>query len=348
MKSKIVKNLLIGVSTLVCLVVAIGGAFVLGLYTSPNLFVYLLRQMPDAIVAEPFDEYNEIEDEIEFIGDITYDSIFDDNQLDIYYPKDYSEPLPTVVWIHGGSFIGGDKSSLKFFGSLLASRGFSFVSINYEVAPENVYPGPTIQLGEAVTFLKNNVDTYTMLDMNKVIIGGDSAGGQIAAQYSLVQTIPSLASEMGIEPSLDKDKFIASLLFCGPYDLAELKINSTRLADSPSGLINLFISYIGWSYFGYQDWRNGDQISQTDIVAQVTQDFPPTYLTDGNNISFMEHAEKLYAKLQELGVTSDAYFPSEENVGEDFNHEYQFNFTDYHDAAIENLNRTSDFLSDLI
>ena len=78
----------------------------------------------------------------------------------------------------------------------------------------------------------------------------------------------------------------------------------------------------------------------------VNDKFPTTYLTDGNQFSFMDHALELEGVLSSNNISYNSYYPS--NFYEsDFVHEYQFDFENYYDAAMDNLTKTLEFLNKL-
>lgn len=57
-------------------------------------------------------------------------------------PNNITEKLPVIIWLHGGGFVGGDKSSLKEFATYLAvDTQVAVVAMNYQVAPVLRYPG---------------------------------------------------------------------------------------------------------------------------------------------------------------------------------------------------------------
>src|SRR3546814_5792098 len=57
------------------------------------------------------------------------------------------------------------------------------------------------------------------LDPDRMILAGDSAGAQIAAQVALITTDPAYAAWVGIAPTLSPDQLCALLLLSGAYDL---------------------------------------------------------------------------------------------------------------------------------
>lgn len=135
-----------------------------------------------------------------------------------------------------------------------------------------------------------------------------------------IDTNPELAVAMQLIPVLATTQLKATVLYCGPYDLEQF-------ARVSSGLMSYFISQIGWSYFGTRHWRSLSGLDQVSTVKQVTKDYPPTYVTDGNSGSFEASGRALLARLNELGVHTDSLFYDVDEVV--LPHEYQFAFTDH-------------------
>ena len=128
--------------------------------------------------------------------DLTYGSAtgIDGNpetlKLDLYQPTgDTIAHRPAVVWIHGGGFTMGDKSSGAGMASFYAKLGYVAVSINYRLLSPtgcggNPNPTPTCvqaALGAqhdaqaAVRWLRANASTYK-IDTNRIASAGSSAG----------------------------------------------------------------------------------------------------------------------------------------------------------------------------
>ena len=79
-----------------------------------------------------------------------------DMQLDVHRPDSAVGPLPLVVWIHGGGFVGGAKHELADYLRLVASHGYVVAAPGYSLAPEQRYPTPPRQVMEALTYLQAN------------------------------------------------------------------------------------------------------------------------------------------------------------------------------------------------
>lgn len=108
--------------------------------------------------------------------------------------------------------------------------GYNVVAPGYALAPQNPYPVPTVQLSQAVEFLKEHGAEYG-IDMNRLVIEGGSAGGYIAAQYALIQSNPDYAARTGIEQTIDPDALQAVVLDSAPLDTEDLATEAPSLSD---------------------------------------------------------------------------------------------------------------------
>lgn len=78
--------------------------------------------------------------------------------VDIYQPKSIEQlnTVPTVVWVHGGGWVSGSKEHARGYFKLLANQGFNVVSVEYQFAPEAIYPTQLHQVDHALNFLQLN------------------------------------------------------------------------------------------------------------------------------------------------------------------------------------------------
>ena len=99
--------------------------------------------------------------------------------------------------MHGGGFVGGDKSDITGYAVELAARGYTVININYALAPKRKYPTPVLQLGEAYEYIKANAKKYNV-KLDDLYFAGDSAGAQISGQFVTIQTSPDYAKLTGL------------------------------------------------------------------------------------------------------------------------------------------------------
>ena len=101
--------------------------------------------------------------------------------LDIYTPDDDSgENLPVVFWIHGGGWVVGDKSDVGMKPKVLTERGFVFVSTGYRLLPEVSMEVLISDVAKSLGWVHRHIADYGG-DPNRIIVGGHSAGAQLAA-----------------------------------------------------------------------------------------------------------------------------------------------------------------------
>lgn len=321
--------------------------------SSPNLFTILIRYSfktgtDDSEVLS--EEYLAIKDDVEVIKNEKYSDKYYKNEFDIYYKKGNENPLATIVWTHGGGFVGGSKEIFQYF-SLLANEGYTVVAYNYDLAPEATYPTPLYQLDDMVRYLEGHYGDYVFLNgegkeidifnEQNLIFGGDSAGAQITAQYLTALYDENLRDKMDYHPLDISSKIAADLLFCGPYDFDKIKDNS-------EGFIGTLISNFGFAYLGMKDYTSSPYIDEVNVIANVNENFPETFLTDGNNFTFLNHSKALETRLEELNVPCESYYPSDNEPEGTFNHEYQFDFINYKIGANECFSRVVQFLGNVI
>ncbi len=99
------------------------------------------------------------------------------NVLDVYCPGKSDEPVPLVLFIHGGGFTGGDKERLD--PSILKEcleNGMAVASINYRFITTDPFPTPLHDGARAVQFLRSKAKEYR-IDPGRIAVFGGSAGG---------------------------------------------------------------------------------------------------------------------------------------------------------------------------
>jgi acetyl esterase len=114
-------------------------------------------------------------------------------------------PRPLVLWLHGGSFIGGSTADVEYACSRLARRAkVTVVSLEYRLAPEDPYPAALHDTYDAMSWL---ADHGTLLGGDgQVAAGGQSAGAALVAGACLLardEGGPAVARQVLCYPTLD-------------------------------------------------------------------------------------------------------------------------------------------------
>lgn len=246
--------------------------------------------------------------------DLAYDPADPDGRLDLYAPADADGPLTTVVWIHGGGFVSGDKGDVANYARVLAGQGFAVASVQYTIAPEAQYPTPVLQAHRALAFLARGGHGLPV-DPDRLVLAGDSAGAQIAAQLAAALAEPAYARAIGFEPALAPGQLAGALLYCGPYDAALV---------GGEGPFAGFMRTVFWSYFGLREVGGDPKVAQFSVARHVTPAFPPTFISVGNADPLAPHSAALADALEAQGVpVTRLFFPDDHQPP--LAHEYQFN-----------------------
>jgi acetyl esterase/lipase len=113
------------------------------------------------------------------------------HRADIYRPRSMrgksesaKEPLPAVVFIHGGAWTLGDKGNDSVHAKKLAARGYCVLSINYRLAPKHRFPAQLEDCKLALQWLRDHADSLGA-DANRIGVWGYSAGGHLSALLAL-------------------------------------------------------------------------------------------------------------------------------------------------------------------
>jgi acetyl esterase len=123
----------------------------------------------------------------------------------IYTPRGQS-PSPALIYFHGGGWVLGDLESHDHVCRSLANSASCIVlSVDYRVAPEHKFPTAVYDSYAATEWIADHAAELGV-DPSRIAVGGDSAGGNLAAVVSLIARDkggPSIAFQLLIYPGTD-------------------------------------------------------------------------------------------------------------------------------------------------
>lgn len=206
-------------------------------------------------------------------------------RLDIYEPTgDTITQRPAIVWVHGGGFSSGSKTSPEIVdeATTFARKGFFNASISYRLEPGGCSasaPSSTCVIAiqearedaqTAVRFLRTNAATYG-IDTTRIAIAGTSAGAITALNVGFTSDDPTAAvgaavslSGAHITSTIDAGD-APSLLFHGTADFVvpyQWAVNTWNQANA-AGLHSFLTSWPGNGHVPYSAHR-------TEILDQTT------------------------------------------------------------------------------
>ena len=124
------------------------------------------------------------------------------------YTPDGDGPFPILAWYHGGGWVIGDLESADGTARhLCKGAGCVVVSVDYRLAPETKFPGPAEDCYAATVWAVNNAASLNA-DASRLAVGGDSAGGNLAAAISLMSADrggPAIAHQLLVYPVTERN-----------------------------------------------------------------------------------------------------------------------------------------------
>ncbi|HEX6858893.1 MAG TPA: alpha/beta hydrolase [Caulobacteraceae bacterium] len=119
------------------------------------------------------------------VRDLTIDGAEGPLKARLYTPKDAGASGPGLVYFHGGGFVIGDLDTHdSFLRRLAAASGVRVLSVDYRLAPEHPFPAPHDDALAATRWAIEHAAEIGF-DRKRIAVGGDSAGGNLAAYLAL-------------------------------------------------------------------------------------------------------------------------------------------------------------------
>ena len=120
--------------------------------------------------------------------------------LDIYRPVSPSvEPLPVIVWFHGGAWKMGNRKAIELIAAEQLARGFALVSVSYSFSDFAQWPVQCHEAKAAIRYLRANADALG-LDSDMLIAAGMSAGAHMACILGVSADHEQLNGQLGDYP----------------------------------------------------------------------------------------------------------------------------------------------------
>lgn len=198
------------------------------------------------------------------------------------------EALPALVYFHGGGFVIGDLDTHDGLCRLLANEsGCRIVAVHYRLAPEHKFPAALEDAFAAVSWVSSNASKLA-IDANRIAVGGDSAGGALAAaaaQMAKAQGAPKIVFQLLLFPV-------------------------TQIGSETSSLLEYSVGYflerktLDWFFANYlpegADAKGDPRISP--LRAAAFDGLPPAYIVLGGFDPLHDEGASYAQKLRDAGV----------------------------------------------
>ena len=141
-----------------------------------------------------------------------------DAKLDVYSRSDATTPQPTMIWIHGGGWTGGNKEGAMFSLLPYLEMGWNVVNVEYRLAKVSLAPAAVEDCLCALRWVIRNAKQYN-IDTNKLVVSGSSAGGHLALTTAMIPASEGLDRQC---PGNEELKVAAVVDWFGITDVVDL------------------------------------------------------------------------------------------------------------------------------
>jgi len=215
-------------------------------------------------------------------------------KLDLFVPPGETNPLPLIIWVHGGAWMGGSKDQCPALPYL--QKGYAVASINYRLSQHAIFPAQIEDCKAAVRWLRAHAKENNLAP-NRFAVWGASAGGHLVALLGTAGEVNTFDAGENLDvPS----RVQAVVDFFGPTDLTKMAKDSLpgshidhNAPDAPEAQL-----------IGGAVQNNKGKCDRANPITYVTKHNPPFLIMHGNKDDIVPHqqSELLRDALQKAGV----------------------------------------------
>ena len=208
----------------------------------------------------------------------------------IYTPKGEG-PFPALIYYHGGGWVIGDLETVEVPCRLLTNlANCVVVSVDYRLAPEHKFPAAADDSYAAVKWLAENAASIGV-DPSRIAVGGDSAGGNLAAVAAL------MARDKG-EISLAFQMLI--------YPVTNHSYATESYTENADGYL-LTKDSMEWFWNHYlRNEEDGKNPYASPLQAKDLSGLPPALVLTGEFGPLRDEGEAYAERLKDAGVPVEA------------------------------------------
>lgn len=210
--------------------------------------------------------------------------------LDLFRQRTAQQPMPTLVVVHGGGWLKGDKAKFRALALQLAQLGYVTAAIEYRLGGEALFPAAIHDCNAAVRFLRANADKYH-IDPQRIGAVGGSAGGHLVGLMATAAHIKEFQGSGG--NSRQSSQLQAAVVLAGPLELATGSVAEKSRKDPKNSNAN--------KWFGKTIDQDPDLYRLASPFTHVSKQTPPMLFMAGE-FDYPERNQGTRDKLKALGI----------------------------------------------
>jgi len=217
-----------------------------------------------------------------------------ENKLDVIYPHNATAPVPTVIYIHGGGWIFGDKAGAVLQILPYLRMGWAAVNVEYRMASVSRAPGAVEDCRCALLWVVRNAKQYH-LDPTRLVVTGHSAGGHLSLTTGMLRVSDGLDNNCPLNDTEPEPHVAAIVNWFGITDVGDLLDGANRK--------NYAVAWLG---------SLPDKLAVAHRVSPLTyarKDNPPIFTIhgDADNVVPYNHAVRLHQALAKAEVSNELF-----------------------------------------
>lgn len=142
-----------------------------------------------------------------------------EQHLDVIRPMEADDPLPVYVYFHGGGWTSGTKRIVAAYCATQAAAGMVVVNVEYRKAPRARMADMLHDANTALAWVRDHIAEHGG-DPTRIVLGGDSAGGQIASLLAQAMGRRELAEYWGLRPAVAMTTIRGIVQHCAALDFS--------------------------------------------------------------------------------------------------------------------------------
>ena len=233
-----------------------------------------------------------LSNEYRVVPNVTYHTASNqDNKLDLYLPQNPSGPVPVLMYIHGGGWIGGNKESSVLRVLPYLESEWAVVNVEYRLGQVAPAPAAVEDCLCALQWVVNNADEFNF-DTSRIVTTGHSAGGHLALTTGM---IPPSA---GLDRACPGDEVATVAAIINWYGIT----NVADLLDGP----NMKTYAVRWMGSLSNRFEIAERVSP---LTYVREGLPPILTIHGDADPTVPYAQavRLKERLDAIGATNQLH-----------------------------------------
>ena len=260
-------------------------------YTNYSAYQYSKKEYPQISIVNEM-KYEDVAEE----RSLTYCQQGDRKLLlDAFCPKGKKTGRTAFIMVHGGGWRTGSRSQHYPLAQALAAKGYVCFTPEYRLSTEALFPAGVYDIKAAIRWVRANANKYS-IDTGKIVVGGFSAGGELAAFMATTGNMPlfeGAACNAGVSSAVNALVDIdGTLSFLHP--------------ESKEGDDSKSIS-AGTYWFGYSKTEQPELWKAASPLNYVSGKTPPSLFIN-SSLPYMHAGREDYTKiLNDNGIYSEVH-----------------------------------------